>query len=210
MHANKNKLYVRKFEELTSGSVNVNQVQFEFSEDWDGMARTAVFKQGNTAISVLLCEDAACYIPYEVLQEHGRALYAGVYGTKDGAVVLPTIWTSLGEVKEGVKLGEDARPPTPEIYEQVLNEVSNKADGMRYTEDGDLGLYAGDKLLESVPIQGGGQEEDSVVFGHGLKVSGNTVSVDAVNELNGDNTLPITAAAVNATVGNIAVLLGTI
>lgn len=208
MHAKKNKLFVRKFEELTSGSVKVNRVQFEFSEDWGGMVRTAVFKQGNTAISVLLGETAACDIPYEVLEEHGRALYAGVYGTKDGVVVLPTIWTSLGEVKEGVTLGESAQPPTPGIYEQILNELSNKADGVRYTEDGKLELYAGDKLLSSVSIQGG--EEDSVVFGHGLKVSGNTVSVDAVNDFNGDNTLPITAAAVNATVGNIAVLLGTI
>ena len=65
------------------------------------MTRTAVFKQGDTAVSILLGEDALCDIPWEVLQEHGRALYAGVYGTKDGVVVLPTIWASLSEVKRG-------------------------------------------------------------------------------------------------------------
>ena len=157
LKAEKNKLYVLPEELLTSGSVKINQARFEFSSDWDGMTRTAVFKQGDTAVSILLGEDALCDIPWEVLQEHGRALYAGVYGTKDGVVVLPTIWASLGEVKEGVKPGEDARPPTPGIYEQVLDELSKKGDGLSITEDGELGLYSGDRLLDSVPFQGGGE-----------------------------------------------------
>lgn len=47
-------------------------------------------------------------------------------------------------------------------------------------------------------------------FGHGLKRTGSIVSVDAVNDFTGDNTLPITAAGVETIVGNIEVLLETI
>lgn len=49
-------------------------------------------------------------------------------------------------------------------------------------------------------------------IGHGLKLdeSTNTLSVDTADEVEQDNTLPVTSAAVAATVGNIEVLLGTI
>lgn len=47
-------------------------------------------------------------------------------------------------------------------------------------------------------------------FGHGLKQEGLTVSVNSVDDFLGDNTLPMTAAGVQATVGNIEALLETI
>ena len=51
-----------------------------------------------------------------------------------------------------------------------------------------------------------------VAIGHGLLLDRetNTLSVNAVSDFEGDNTLPITAAAVQDTVGNIEILLGTI
>lgn len=57
---------------------------------------------------------------------------------------------------------------------------------------------------------GGGNGGMPYQIGHGLKLESNTLSVNAVNDFEGDNTLPITAAAVEATVGNIEILLGTI
>lgn len=54
---------------------------------------------------------------------------------------------------------------------------------------------------------GGGQ---TYQFGHGLKLTGNSVSVDTVDDFNGDNTLPMTAAGVETVVGNIEALLGVI
>lgn len=48
-------------------------------------------------------------------------------------------------------------------------------------------------------------------IGHGLKVvDDSTLEVDAVSDFEGDNTLPITAAAVQTTVGNIEIILATI
>lgn len=49
-------------------------------------------------------------------------------------------------------------------------------------------------------------------IGHGLKLdeASNTLSVDTAEQVEEDNTLPITSAAVYATVGNIETLLGTI
>lgn len=50
-----------------------------------------------------------------------------------------------------------------------------------------------------------------VRVGHGLKIDGEGVlAVNTADKPEADNTLPITSAAVDASIGNIAVLLGTI
>lgn len=152
LYANKTQLSVRKRESVTSGSVNVYPAHFEFSGDWDGLTRTAVFRSGTDTYSVLLDLSGECIIPWEVLTSHGRQLTAGVYGTRGNEIVLPTIWTSLGTILEGAAPGKESRPPTPELWEQALN---SKGDNLAYTDTGELGLYSGDKLLSSVPVAGG-------------------------------------------------------
>ena len=123
--AKKVSLDVTQREIVTSGSVNVYQCQFQFDSAWDGLEKTAVFKAGDISISVLLDDLGACNIPWEVFQDAKRTLYAGVYGTKNGNTVLPTIWASLGEIRQGCEPGESTQPPTPSVYEQILAEIGN-------------------------------------------------------------------------------------
>lgn len=123
--ASKSCLTASRRELLVEGAVNVNIVQFEFSSDWDGLTKTAVFQAGGDKYSVLLDESNEAPIPWEVLQNPRRLLYAGVYGTKNGNTVLPTIWASLGEIRHGCEPGESTRPPTPSVYEQILAEIGN-------------------------------------------------------------------------------------
>lgn len=151
--ANKTQLTLRSREPLTSGSVNVYKARFEFSEEWDGLERTAVFQAGGEPVSVLLDGGGECVIPWEVLAIAGRQLMAGVSGTRGGDIVLPTVWASLGVIQEGAAPGENARPPTPDLWQQAL---AGKGDRLDYTPDGDLALYAQDKLLSAVPVSGGG------------------------------------------------------
>ena len=154
LHADKNKLTVRQREPLTSGSVNVNAVKFEFSLDWEGLERTAVFRAADgEPVSVLRAAGDQCGIPWEVLSSHGQRISAGVCGTRGAELVLPTVWADLGAVQEGACPGEPSRPPTPELWEQALEK---KGDALGYTEAGELGLYSGETLLSSVPVSGGG------------------------------------------------------
>lgn len=154
LYADKNQLKVRQREPMTSGSVNVYQARFEFSEDWEGLDRTAVFRAGERSVSLLLDESGECSVPWEALAESGRRLDAGVYGKRGTEVVLPTVWADLGYIQRGAAPGEESRPPTPELWQQ---ELDRKGDGLGYTEKGELGLYAGDQLLSSVPVEGGGE-----------------------------------------------------
>lgn len=149
LYAEKNKLTVQQREAVTSGSVNTCTAQFGFSEDWDGLDRVAVFRAGNTAVSVLLDQDGRCIVPWEVLADHDRLLTVGVCGIREGIVILPTVWAGMGIIREGVKPEGCAPPPTPGLWEQA---VALKGDGLGYTDEGKLGLYAGDRLLSSVPV----------------------------------------------------------
>lgn len=123
--AAKNYLGVRQYEKITSGSVNVYPVQFRFNSDWDGLIRTAVFRAGGTARSVVLDNANECTIPWEVLTAPRYELEVGVYGTKGGTVVLPTVWAVLGRIEEGAQLGENAQEPTPDVYQQIIAAVES-------------------------------------------------------------------------------------
>lgn len=165
LYADKTQLKPRKLEPVTSGSAEVYRVEFTFSAEWKGLSRTAVFRAGERNVSVLLGEDGACGIPWEVLAVPGQQLSAGVYGTRDGGkVVLPTVWVSLGIILEGASSGETARPPTLELWEQ---ELDRKGDALEY--DGlNLTLKSGDRPISEVQITGRGGGEGGCATDHRL------------------------------------------
>lgn len=158
LNVRKNRLEVRQREPTTSGSVGVNSVLFQFSPDWDGLTRTAVFRAGGVSRSILLDESGECLIPWEVLEKPGVFLLVGVYGERGREIVLPTVWASLGTILKGAAPGEGGQPPTPELWEQGL---ARKGDGLSY--DGlELSLMSGDKPLSTVRIPSGGGEDGGV------------------------------------------------
>ena len=102
------------------------------------------------------------------------------------------IWTTI--VMDA--LGEPSEAP-PEPQQDWVNQVLDAANRAEEAA----------KRAES----SGGGSGFSYDIGHGLKVTEGTIlEVDTVNNFEGDNTLPITAAAVQTTVGNIEELLKTI
>lgn len=120
MEVEKNIATITDTEPMTSGSSKVYLVKFYFSSEWDNLSRVAVFRSGDIVIDVLLDDDNLCFMPWEVLVEHGRTVQFGVYGTMNGDVVLPTIWASTEVILEGVITGAEAQPPSPSLYEQLL------------------------------------------------------------------------------------------
>ena len=119
LYANKTQLMVRQYEPVTSGSVNVYRVRFEFSPEWNSMTRKAVFIGGGTQVSVALDETGECDIPWEVLTKHGGHLLVGVYGTT-GDATLPTTRVSLGKILQGVTVDSDPSKPEESGPEVVL------------------------------------------------------------------------------------------
>lgn len=89
-----------------------------------------MFKAGGKSRSVPLDGANACPIPWEVLAKPDVPLLAGVYGTRGGEAVLPTVWAGLGTILEGVTAGEDAQPPTPDLWERKLAGKQDRLTGL--------------------------------------------------------------------------------
>ena len=109
--------------------------------------------------------------------------------------------------------GDAQWPEVPSEFteiEQNIIAINNNPpkpgpDGNWLIYDPDTGEYE----ESDIPLPGGGGFGYEI--GHGLKVTGtNTLEVDTATDVEQDNTLPITSAAVYTTVGNIEILLGTI
>lgn len=112
LYADKNQLAVREKELITSGSVNVYTVRFEFSDDWDGLEKTAVFQAGRVKKTACL-PDETCVIPPEPLAVPGHYLMVGVCGRQGDTLVLPTRWENLGMIMEGAVSLADMPPGQP-------------------------------------------------------------------------------------------------
>lgn len=117
---------LRQQETITSGSQRAFSVFFNFErEEWSGLTKRAVFKAGSFTREVLLDVTHICEIPWEVLKKPNVKLEIGVYGTDETGVVLPTVWVSAGNIKQGTEQSEEAQNPTPDIWEQVTNTIGN-------------------------------------------------------------------------------------
>lgn len=65
-------------------------------------------------------------------------------------------------------------------------------------------------FAEAFIVSGGGGGESSFTTDETLTLENGVLSVNTADDVEQDNTLPITSAAVHTTVGNIEVLLATI
>ena len=105
--------------QLTSGSVGL-PVTFNFTDDWDGYQKIAVFKGSGTMVDVALLTDE-CVVPSEVMTTAGDNLWIGIYGEDaQTGYVIPTIWGKVGHIYDGAEpSGVDPSDPTPSWAAQV-------------------------------------------------------------------------------------------
>ena len=136
---------VEEKEVITAGRVGL-QCSIRFSPDWDGLVKTAVF-DGTESRDVIVTGERVT-IPAECLAAAGDCLKAGFYGkSTDGAVVIPTVWASLGMIEHSVyPSGREGAAPTPDVVAQIQQAAANAEKMARSVrEDADLGKFNGGK-----------------------------------------------------------------
>ena len=193
---------------LTAGMAKAVTVEFVFSDDWDGLTKTAVFSNGKTTVGVLAAnwDRDTVLVPHEVLAVPGRHARVGVYGADESGVVLPTVWVSLGKVQPGADPSGDASAdPSLPVWAQLQSQIGDLND---------LKTYNKGNLVDAIneARSSGGSGGGGYTIGDGLKLDAdtNTLSVDTAAAVEKDNTKPVTSAAVYTEVGNINALLATI
>ena len=167
-------------------------VEFNFDDEWENSPnKTARFIHGEKHTDVLFTGNK-CTVP---IITGVKSMEVGVYADN-----LRTTTAAKVLCKASIlcKNGITADPP-PDVYAQVMellkNGVSDEQIAMAVAE-----------YLEENPIETGVQFETDQT----LKLEDGILSVNTTNQMEQDNTLPITSAGVYATVGNIEVLLKTI
>ncbi len=191
---------VRKNSTLTKGLVGAT-AEFRFDKEWDGLSKTAVFRQGDVVKDYLLIDDKAV-IPWEVMQIVGVPVSIGVYGTKaDGTVAIPTIWAKTAHVRDGADpSGDESSKPSPTVYEEILSAIdAGKLKGDK-GDKGDPGKDGTMSFSDLTPEQKeslkGEKGVSGVYVGSGEMPEGYNVQIDP--EGNSLTTLEDLVAAVIA------------
>ena len=114
-------------EPITSGSVGL-PVRFRFSDDWEGLVRTAVFSGSGQTVDMAVTENG-CVVPHEVLSHAGGRLKIGLYGTDGtGSLVIPTVWADAGRILPGaVPSGIQPTPEEQTLLDQLIAALQRDA-----------------------------------------------------------------------------------
>ncbi len=128
LYAQKARLQLQGEQELLSaGMAGVVELVFTFSEEWQGLQKTAVFSNGTHSVDVpeAQWEENVCPIPQQVLAEAGKTVMVGLYGTDGLTQILPTIWCVLGRVEPGAAPVCNIAPaPQIPIWAQLQGQIA--------------------------------------------------------------------------------------
>ena len=139
-----NLLEIRQQRLLTQGSVG-ETLEVSFSEDWAGLAVTAIFSAGSLLRDVLVDGDTLS-IPWELFREAAHPLFLNFHGAKaDGSIVMRTNIASLGVILPSrAPVGESSEPPSPTLVDQIQAAATEAlAVARSVRSDADSGAFNG-------------------------------------------------------------------
>lgn len=185
---------------IADDSIEFVRFQFHLPEDWDTLVLVAQFTQADT-YNMLLDGDT-CFLPKELTPGLCKL---SLFGYTEGKPLRATSIPLVFQIEESgfVSSAETPIPPTPDLYAQLLERIAEAGAG---NLDPAVVAKAIEEYLKENPPSGGVQFKPDKT----LTLKDGILSVNTTNNMEQDNTLPITSAGVFATVGNIEALLKTI
>lgn len=131
--------------DINTGNQNSLECVFTFDDEWDGLAKTAVFKDVNGKPWPTLIADDLCIVPHEAT-DSGTYFELGIFGARDGNIVVTTGLCAT-ELKPGCYTA--IAPPSEDIYLQILNEFSSST--ARVEAEADKVQASADEIQASLP-----------------------------------------------------------
>lgn len=115
---------------VSSGDQNTVSIHVDFSEDWNGFTKSAVFFTSNDTDTVYekIMNDGECIVPAEVMVE-SCILYIGVRGVNSENNEVKTTSLVKYKILEGTPSGTGTEvEPTPDVYQQILTAYGKTQD----------------------------------------------------------------------------------
>lgn len=127
---------------IPTGQVGFSKIGFEFSPEWDGMTKIAQFMQGENKYNVAV-ENNECTCPNELVKGWVSVRVRG-YSETD---VIATANEILLPVSMGFQSGGiPPVPPTPDLYQKLIEEFEGCGDSALTDDDILDSLIATDML----------------------------------------------------------------
>ena len=130
--ANDQLLVINSKPKLSSGDQNTVKVHVDFSEDWDGFGKSAVFCTSNDTNTVYekVLTNGESIVPAEVMVKRG-VLYIGVRGVNSENNEIKTTTLVTYKILEGAPSGTGTEVvPTLDIYQQLLSAYGKNEDAL--------------------------------------------------------------------------------
>ena len=133
--------------------MNVFKAHFDFlTEEWTG-TKTAIFVQGNYSKSQVLDEKGECLVPWEFFDTEEKtrgyvSVYCGDLMTANESKVMIA--------KTGYRESDASVPPTPDVYQQILESMDGKLDKAGHVPDKYLGTDSEGNVVEKEGPSGDG------------------------------------------------------
>ena len=125
--------------ETAEGTREYLRAEFSFSEEWDGMTKTAFFRGADGENHPKLLEDDTCTVPAEALTAPGR-VGVSVSGTR-GETVITTDIKSFSV--PATLSGGTPSDPEPTVWQQILDKVDDTQQiAQSVRDDADAGRFA--------------------------------------------------------------------
>lgn len=125
--------------ETAEGTREYLRAEFDFSEEWDGMTKTAFFRGADGENHPKLLENDACTVPTEALAAPGR-VGVSVSGTL-GETIITTDIKSF--TVPATLSGGTPSDPEPTVWQQILNKVDETQQiAQSVREDAEAGKFA--------------------------------------------------------------------
>ena len=190
------------YDNTIADSIMFEKIRFNFPDAWNGYDKTAVFRNGETKISVVLNSDSTlctreneCYVPFEVI----KAPYftVSVFGVS-GESRATTPQVRINVFESGYGEGDVPSEPTPTQYEQLIslaNATKQIAQSVR--DDADNGLFVGEKGDKGDPGEVTTAYANNT-FANSLKgsKSGSAILIDDVSPVTHDMSVKISSDTV--------------
>ena len=125
---------------LTTGMIG-REIRLEFSPEWDGMSKTAVFTAGELTRNVLV-ESGVVAIPGELLEHPMSQLFVGVYGASQDGRAIPTILVPGPYVCQGTNpSGDESVDPALPVWAQLQVRLETLENGVLEVDLTSLNLH---------------------------------------------------------------------
>lgn len=127
---NPHSLELQKTTDVNSGEYNIQNIEFEFSSEYEGLTKMAVFSNEDEAFTTMIT-NGSCIIPSEILQTDGT-IGVGVYGYSVNGDKLIKRY-SPKPVFFNVELGsyqlaEESVDPSSDIITQILAQLESQGE----------------------------------------------------------------------------------